>query len=196
LPLAVIADGLHWCGCCRRKARDDAADAQERLLIQARREQVLRVAPAVGAKSNAPVAVRARELLCCCLQGWKPAWTRPHFRQAVEGAGGLARVLSGRAVASLDRVGHLPRRDLLVAIVATDLEVSQWQSDLACVDADRRQHSAVARRAPSPSPLCAFTLQIAPCAILSFPKCIACFVMTHYHLGHKTPSRCSATSPA
>ena len=43
---------------------------------------------------------------------------------------------------------------------------------------------------------CAFTLQIAPCAILSFSKCIACFVMTHYHLGHKTPSRCSATSPA
>ena len=26
---------------------------------------------------------------------------------------------------------------------------------------------------------CAFTLQIAPCAILSFSKCIACFVMTH-----------------
>ena len=53
--------------------------------------------------------------------------------------------------------------------------------------------SCLPPRLPSLSS-CAFTLQIAPCAILSFSKCTACFVITHYHLGHKTPSRCSATS--
>jgi hypothetical protein len=64
-----------WCAIAAER-RDDAADDAQQRLIQAGSGQVLHAAPAVGAKSNALVAVRGlllRWLLRCCLQGWKRA---------------------------------------------------------------------------------------------------------------------------